>query len=206
MWPLTLLEYGLGRLLSARRGYDADCLFNSAPFAAHRKPTIPLTSSDCGASGSKLNDDHSAFGAGRIPTLTWPAATSLDVKEYLFLAEDPDTPFGHANVHGIYLGIPPTVTGVSPSDLELVSEEAEGVKVIKSGWKVGKNRRNIVYIPARPPRGHGPHRYFFELVALSEKLDLERLGKVPTKAEVVEAIEGKVIEWGIWEGTYESRV
>lgn len=63
-----------------------------------------------------------------------------------------------------------------------------------------------MYIPARPPRGHGPHRYFFVLVSLSEKLDLERLVKVPTKQEVVAEIEGEVAEWGVWEGKYESRV
>ena len=122
MWLLHLLEYCLGRLLYRRRGYDADCLFNTAPFAAHPQPTIPLESPDCGTSGTHLRDDHSAFGAGRIPSFTWPTA-SPNVKEYLFLAEDPDAPLGHANVHGIYLGIPSTATSLSPEDLELVREE-----------------------------------------------------------------------------------
>ncbi|KAL1602335.1 hypothetical protein SLS60_005751 [Paraconiothyrium brasiliense] len=204
MWLLNLLEYLIGRLLYRRRGYDADCLFNTAPFASHPKPTIPLESPDCGASGAQLRDDYSAFGAGRIPSFTWPA-TSSHIKEYLFLAEDPDAPLGHANVHGIYLGIPASTTSLSPEDLEVVREE-DGVKVVKSGWTVGKNRRGWVYVPARPPRGHGSHRYFFMLVGLSERLDLKRLSRVPTKEEVVSEIEGKVVEWGLWKGTYESRV
>ncbi|KAF2640627.1 hypothetical protein P280DRAFT_323078 [Massarina eburnea CBS 473.64] len=65
---------------------------------------------------------------------------------------------------------------------------------------------NVVYIPARPPRGHGPHRYYFELVALDEKLSRGKLGAVPSKKEVVEAIEGKVVGWELWVGTYESRL
>jgi phosphatidylethanolamine-binding protein (PEBP) family uncharacterized protein len=203
MWLLRVLEYCLGRLLYFRRGYDASCLIHSAPLA-HRKPTIALHSPDCGPSGAPLRDAHSAFGAGHIPSFTWPAAPA-NVKEYLFLAEDPDAPLGHANVHGIYLGIPPTTTSLSHEDLEVLREE-DGVKVLKSGWRVGRNRRGWVYVPARPPRGHGPHRYFFMLVGLSKKLDLERMGKVPTKEEVTREIEGKVVEWGMWEGTYESRI
>ncbi|KAF1970227.1 PEBP-like protein [Bimuria novae-zelandiae CBS 107.79] len=203
MWLLRMIEYCLGRLLYHRRGYDADCFFNSVAFKKHPKPTIPLESPDCGSSCAHLRDEYSAFGAGRIPSFTWPKA-SPKVKEYLFLAEDPDSPLGHANVHALYLGIPPTSTSLLPEDLELVKEE-DGVKVIKSGWRVGKNRKGWVYIPARPPRGHGPHRYYFELVALSEKLDLERMSKVPTKEEVAGAIDGKMVEWGRWDATYESR-
>ncbi|OAG01846.1 PEBP-like protein [Paraphaeosphaeria sporulosa] len=201
MWLLRLLEYCLGRLLYRRRGYDSDLFFNTIPFG-NLKPTLRLESPECGPAGARLTNDHSAFGAGRIPHFTWPAAPP-SVKEYLFLAEDPDAPLGHANVHGIYLGIPPTTTSLGPVDLEVVRVE-NGVKVLKNGWTVGQNRRGWVYIPARPPRGHGPHRYFFVLVGLGEKLDLGRMDKVPTKGEVVREIEGKVVAWGVWEGTYES--
>ncbi len=78
------------------------------------------------------------------------------------------------------------------------------MKTIASGWRVGKNRRDIVYIAPRPPMGHGPHRYLFELVALEEKLDPAKMSKVPDKKEVEKAIEGKVVAWGVWEASYES--
>jgi len=200
---LRIIEYLLGRLLYRRRGYDIDCFFNSKAFKNHNKPTIPIRSTDLSASGARLTDEYSAFGSGRIPSFTWPAA-GPNVKEYLFLAEDPDAPLGHSNVHGIYCCIPPTTTSLSPSDLEVLKEE-DGVKIIKSGWRVGKNRRNVVYIPSRPPRGHGPHRYFFQLIALSEKLDMQKVSKVPTKTELMEAIDGRVVEWGRWDATYESQ-
>ena len=150
MFFFRVLEYCLGRLLYRSRGYDADCLFNSPPFKGHPKPTIALESPDCGPSGAKLRTEHTAFGAGRIPSFIWPAAQP-NVKEYLFLAEDPDAPLGHSNVHGMYLGITPTTVSLSPQDLELV-EETNGVKIVKSGWTVGQTRRGRIYIPARPPR------------------------------------------------------
>lgn len=202
MWLLKVIEYCLGRLLYRRRAYDAQCLFNTKAFREHAKPSIPISSPDCGASGAKLSREYSKLGSGRIPTLTWPPPAP-DVEEYLLLTEDPDAPLGHPNVHGIYCFIPPTTFSLYPSDLELLKEE-NGQQIIKSGWRVGKNRRNVVYIPPRPPLGHGPHRYYFELVALSEKLDPEKISKVPTKEEVVKAIDGKIVGWGLWEATYEN--
>ncbi|KAF2443304.1 hypothetical protein P171DRAFT_486048 [Karstenula rhodostoma CBS 690.94] len=153
VWLLRFLEFCLGRLLYRRRGYDADLVFNTAPFKLRPKPTLAIDSPDCGPPGARLRDEHSAFGAGRILRFTWPAAAS-NVKELHFLAEDPDAPLGHANVHGMYLGILPTTTSLAPEDLEVLGEE-NGMKVIKSGWRVGKNRREQVYIPARPPRDMG---------------------------------------------------
>nr|A0A348HAX7.1 RecName: Full=Phomoidride biosynthesis cluster protein B [fungal sp. ATCC 74256]BBG28499.1 putative hypothetical protein [fungal sp. ATCC 74256] len=199
---LKLLEYCLGRLFYRRRGYDAQLFYKSAAFAKHSSPTIPITSPDCGKTGAILTTEYSKFGSGKIPQFTWPAAAP-DVKEFLMLCEDPDAPMGHPNVHGIYCFIPPTVTSFGPTDLELI-KEVDGVKVLESGYRVGKNRRNVVYIAPRPPLGHGPHRYLFELVALSEKLDPEGISKVPDKGEIEKAIEGKVASWGLWEATYES--
>ena len=94
------------------------------------------------------------------------------------------------------------MTTFGPSDL-LFKEE--GPLILKSGYRVGKNRRSMVYIPPRPPLGHGPHRYFFELVALRERLHPESISPVPTKEELAEAIVGKVHSWGLWTATYESK-
>ncbi|KAL2020562.1 hypothetical protein VTK56DRAFT_8150 [Thermocarpiscus australiensis] len=202
---LKFFEYILGRLLYRFRGYDRLCLFNSPAFLSLPKPSIRVTSPDCGESGARLSDKYAKFGGGRFPTLEWePPSKELKVKEYLLVSEDPDAPFGKPNVHSIFLFIPPTVNTIGPADLEVVKEDA-GVKTIRAGYRVGKNRRNTVYIPPRPPLGHGPHRYFFQLVALSEKLDPDKISPVPTKEEVQEAVKGKVAAWGMWEGVYEHR-
>lgn len=201
---LKLLEYSLGRLLYRRRGYDEQLFYKSAAFLKHPNPTLSLSSPDCGETGAVLTTEYSKFGSGRIPQLTWSSdEVAPSVKEFLILCEDPDAPMGHPNVHGIYCFIPPTVISFGPKDLDLI-EEVDGVKKIASGYRVGKNRRNVVYIAPRPPLGHGPHRYLFELVALNEKLDPNQISKVPDKAEIEKAIVGKVAGWGLWEATYES--
>ena len=137
---------------------------------------------------------------GLMPTLTWPEANE-NIREYLVVSEDADAPFGgKPNVHGIYSLIPASATSLSPSDLQKVDTAAKDQNLLKSGFRVGKNRRNVVYIPCRPPLGHGPHRYFFELVALSENLDPDALSAVPTKEELAELVKGKVVAWGEWCG------
>lgn len=200
---LKVLEYCIGRLLYRLRGYDNLCFFNSRAFAQHAKPSMTITSTDCGTSGARLSNEYSKFGAGRFPTLTWEPL-GPNVKEYLILTEDPDAPLRKPNVHGIYLCIPPTVTSITNDDLKITGE-VDGVKTIQAGYRVGKNRRDVVYIPPRPPLGHGPHRYFFEIVALNERLDSRLISKVPTKKELEEVIAGKVVGWGLWEATYEHK-
>ncbi|RDW56972.1 hypothetical protein BP5796_13039 [Coleophoma crateriformis] len=201
---LKYVEYALGKLLISRRGYD-DGLFSRTPaFRKCPEPTIQLSSLDCGPSYSRLSHDYSMFGKGLMPTLTWPEANE-NIREYLVIIEDVDAPFGgKPNVHGIYALIPPSTTSLSPHDLETVDTDVKGQHRLKSGFRVGKNRRNVVYIPCRPPLGHGPHRYFCELVALSEKLDPDTLSPVPTKEELAELVKGKVVAWGEWVGVYES--
>lgn len=201
---LKIMEYLLGRLLYRRRAYDTQLFCKSTAFKQHPNATIPVTSPDCGPTGAILSHEYSKFGSARFPQLMW-SRTSLPptTQELLLLVEDPDAPMGHPNVHGLYTFIPPDVTSFGPKDIDLVGE-SYGVKRIASGYRVGKNRRNIIYIAPRPPLGHGPHRYLFELVALNAKLDPERLSTAPDKAEVEKAIEGKVASWGLWEATYES--
>ncbi|KAF2660399.1 PEBP-like protein, partial [Lophiostoma macrostomum CBS 122681] len=199
---LKFIEWSLGKLLFRSRGYDNQCFFKSRAFKLHPTPLIEIESPDCGKTGAVLSKEYSKVGLGRFPELSWPPA-SPDVKEFLLIAEDPDSPFG-ANVHGIYCFISPTVTTFGPSDL-LLAEEGGPSKILKSGYRVGKNRRSVVYIPPRPPIGHGPHRYFFELIALREQLDPNKISSVPTKEELAEAVVGKVHSWGLWSATYESK-
>lgn len=201
---LQFIECLLGRLLYRRRAYDFDIFYKSASFHDHPKPTIPITSPDCGSTGAKLTLEYSKFGSGRFPQLEWRASDiPPSTKELLLLCEDPDAPLGHSNVHGIYVFIPTQVTSFGPKDIELV-EKVDGVNRIAGGYRVGKNRSNIVYVAPRPPLGHGPHRYLFELVALKEKLDPSKISAVPDKKEIEKAIRDKVVGWGLWEASYES--
>lgn len=141
--------------------------------------------------------DQSAEGAGHFPSFSWPAP-STDTKEFLIISEDPDAPLPSPIIHGIYYGIPATTTTITDADFEGVSENS-----LKGGFRYGKNRRGNIYIPPRPLLGHGEHRYFFTLIALSQPIDTAKLSPLPTIEEIAQAIEGNVVGWGEWIGVYE---
>lgn len=72
---------------------------------------------------------------------------------------------------------------------------------------------------------HGPHRCksdtlvdahlvevltfnmadFYEVVALNEALPKELLQRRPTREQIAEAVQGKVLGWGLWVGKYERK-
>lgn len=195
------IEYMLSHLFSSAQGRD-DKLFTAGPaFAEHPEPTIELACPEVGPSGSQLHVDHSADGARLFPGLSW-RVSSDEIKQYLLVSEDPDVPLPDPIIHGIYYGIAPSVTGVNWEDLELADESDEPY-FLKGGFKYGKNRGGSVYIPPQPMRGHGPHRYFFELIALSQLINVTTLSALPTSVEIQGAINGNVVGWGEWVGVYE---
>jgi len=78
--------------------------------------------------------------------------------------------------------------------------------LLTGGFKRGRTQQGMVYIGPRPPMGHGVHRYIFQLVALGEPLVVEgEEGEGVTREEVVKVCEGKVVSWGVWVGTFESK-
>jgi phosphatidylethanolamine-binding protein (PEBP) family uncharacterized protein len=199
---LQYIEYSLSWLFRNAKAHDANLFTKGPAFKSHLTPTIKIHSPDCGPSESNLKPEYTQFGTSRIPVLEWePAAPN--VKEYMLICEDPDAPFKMPSTHGLYYSIPPHVTRLSPSDFE-VAEGGE-VKKLRGPLKLGKNRRGTVYTAPRPLLGHGPHRYLYELIALKEKLDETKMGKVPTKDELAVEILDKVAGWGIWVGVFENK-
>ncbi|QKX56854.1 uncharacterized protein TRUGW13939_03961 [Talaromyces rugulosus] len=184
--------------LSARRGHDAGLISKTNPFTTVAEPTLALECPDIGDSGSKIPPKYSFFETGHFPTLKWPEAEPLGVKEWLLIVEDPDAPLAEPVTHGIYYSISASKTGVSYEDFEDLGDFN-----LKGGFKYGLNRRKTVYIAPRGLLGHGPHRYFFEIIGLSEPLDTAGLSSPATKEEVVSRIDGKVVAWGQWTGVWE---
>lgn len=46
---------------------------------------------------------------------------------------------------------------------------------------------------------------FFQVVALNETLPKELLETRPTREKIAEAVQGKVLAWGLWVGAYERK-
>ncbi|RDW82395.1 hypothetical protein BP6252_03507 [Coleophoma cylindrospora] len=213
---LKYVEYTASLLFQNVKGHDVGLFIKSPAFtndAKLAKPTIVITSPDCGPSPAKLNVEYTQFydppTAVKMPSLSWdlPADIQENVKEYVLLCEDPDAPsFSKTpSLHGLWYGISGNARSVRPEDF-VVKEESEGGPCsLQGGFRLGKNRRGTVYTPPRPLLEHGPHRYFFQLVALKEPLELEGLSPRATKAELEKECAGKILAWGVWEGSFENK-
>ncbi|TVY35380.1 UPF0098 protein, partial [Lachnellula occidentalis] len=168
-----------------------------------------ITSPSCGPSGSIMTIQYKQDdGADNctFPTLTWtlpPTLAPERVKEYLLVIQDPDAPLPSPITHGVFYGIPPGKTTVAQEDLK---ETGRGNEV-SGGFRYGVNRRGTVYAGPRPLRGHGEHRYFYQVIALGEGLDAGKMSKVATKEELGRevSLEGRMLAWGEWIGVAERK-
>jgi len=201
---LKYLEYGLGSLLFQAKGHDEKLFTKGPAFASSPKPTIEITSLDCGPSESNLKKVHSQFGENRFPELEWSPPAGTEIQEYLLVVEDPDAPLPIAPCHGLFYGIPGSTRHIPAQHIAL-DESDEKKRTLKGGFKLGKNMRGSVYGGPRPPLGHGSHRYFYQLIGLKERLDQSKMSEKATKKELAEAIVGKVAAWGVWIGMYENK-
>lgn len=136
---------------------------------------------------------YTADGEGLSPPLEWhgvPAGAATLV----LVVEDADAPKADPLVHAIVVDIPPQDGSMNEGALASPGHEGDGVHAgrnsyLRAGW-----------IPPDPPRGHGQHRYAFQLFALREG---EPFSATPGRDEVLRAIAGRGIAGGMLIGTYE---
>ncbi|MCS7213270.1 MAG: YbhB/YbcL family Raf kinase inhibitor-like protein [Candidatus Calescibacterium sp.] len=141
--------------------------------------------------GQNIPKKYTCEGEDISPDLSWSGFPS-GTKSFVIIVDDPDAPIGTFN-HWVVYDIPSSITSL-PEGLEKKSEVLGGIKQGKNDFgKVG-------WGGPCPPRGHGTHRYFFKIKALSvEKLGLPAGA---TKSQVLKAIEGKVLAEAEFYGTY----
>ncbi|MFF3564636.1 YbhB/YbcL family Raf kinase inhibitor-like protein [Streptomyces sp. NPDC002574] len=147
----------LGRLLTNRRAGEAHTAWNLPNL---RGPDLlTLTSRHFGDGGS-MPLEHCAKhigGADLSPHLAWsplPPGTA----QLLLVVEDVDVPLAKPAVHCMAL-IDPAAGHLEPGALAS-RQPGPGVRVLRS--TIGRG-----YHGPAPIKGHGPHRYVFELFALS---------------------------------------
>ena len=145
------------------------------------------------ANQGEIPNKYTCDGQDLSPPLSW-SGIPPGTKSLALIVEDPDAPDPKAPkmtwVHWVLYDIPPTATGLPEaarsSDLPL------GTKGGLNDWK------RTGYGGPCPPIGR--HRYFHRLYALSASLpDLER----PTKAQLLKAMEGKILAQTELVGTYQ---
>jgi Raf kinase inhibitor-like YbhB/YbcL family protein len=131
---------------------------------------------------------HTCDGEDVSPSLKWgdlPTGT----KSIALISDDPDAPVG-TWVHWVLYNLPP--------DVRALPENIPPKKTLENGAVHGTNDfKRPGYGGPCPPGG--THRYFFKIYALDKKMDL---APGATKAQLVKAMEGHILDSGQLMGKY----
>lgn len=135
-----------------------------------------------------------ASPASPSPAMTWSGAP-VNTQSYVLIMHDPDPVLGGSAVndvlHWAIFDIPGDAKGL-PEGVKN-GDQADGAKQIKNlGGSTG-------YMGPCAPPGHGDHHYTFELYALNAKLGLP---DTASRAELLDAMNGKVIAKGVYIGMF----
>lgn len=138
--------------------------------------------------GAAIPKIYSCDGDDISPPLSWenvPAGT----ESLALIVDDPDAPVG-TWVHWVAYDIPPESAGL-PEDVPTAGDLPGGGTQGNNSWK------RSGYGGPCPPGG--THRYFFKLYALDTVLGL---AEGTTKDQLLQAMEGHVLDEGQLMGTY----
>jgi len=188
---LQHVPHWLGHLLRGLRA-GADKLLIVQPRLEIGDTSLHLTS-PAFADGARLPPRFTADGEGVSPPLTWtdpPAGTA----GFALVVEDADAPAPAPLVHAVVWGLPAEERRLAEG---AVQRDGAGPG---DGRDVGRNSfLGEGWLPPDPPTGHGEHAYAFQLFALR---DVPALGPNPGRAEVGDAMRGRVLAAGLLIGTY----
>ena len=140
--------------------------------------------------GETIPKKFTCEGENVSPPVEWSEAPD-NTKSFVLICDDPDAPMGVWN-HWLLWDIPPGVTALA----ERFTPGGTGVTGINDFGNPG-------YGGPCPPKGHGPHRYFFKVFAM----DTERLGLKAgsRRTELDRAMRGHVMGEAWAMGRYERR-
>jgi Raf kinase inhibitor-like YbhB/YbcL family protein len=103
--------------------------------------------------GGTIPKLHTCEGADLSPALEWEGEPD-GTRSFVLIVDDPDAPVGTWN-HWLWYDIPESAHAV-----------AQGYKPGQAGLSGKNDFGRLGYGGPCPPKGHGPHRYFFKLFAL----------------------------------------
>lgn len=124
----------------------------------------------------RIPERYTADGEGISPPLEW-RCVPMSAEAVVLLVEDADSPTPVPLVHAIVWDLPGSDASLPEGALPKAS-----------------------YLPPDPPRGHGEHRYVFQVFALDI---VPRFESQPRHRELLDKIDGHVIAKGLLIGTYQ---
>jgi Raf kinase inhibitor-like YbhB/YbcL family protein len=135
--------------------------------------------------GAPIPRRHTCEGEDVSPALEW-IAPPAEARSLAMVVEDPDAP-GGTFTHWLVWGIEPEARGLAEGERPPLEGRND---FRRRGWR-----------GPCPPRGHGPHRYVFRLVALDAML--KDLAPGAAARDVDEAVSGHVLAAAELTGTFE---
>ncbi|GAA5186879.1 YbhB/YbcL family Raf kinase inhibitor-like protein [Rugosimonospora acidiphila] len=186
----------LGRLLRNRRAGETHTAWNLPNLDGPE--SLTLTSRDFSDGGSipLANCAKNIGGDDLSPHLAWtplPPGTA----QLLLVVEDIDVPIAKPAVHCVAL-IDPAANDLEPGALA-ARQPGPGVRVLRS--TIGRG-----YHGPAPIKGHGPHRYIFQLFALENPLGGNPHATPPDRARprgVLSSVTPPVLGRGRLTGVFE---
>ncbi len=140
------------------------------------------------AEGGRIPKLHTCEGADLSPAIEWSGEPE-GTRSFALIVDDPDAPAGTWN-HWLLWDLPAAVHTLP-----------QGFRAGDKGESGTNDFGKPGYGGPCPPRGHGPHRYFFKLFAVNTaSLGLRRGAR---RAELDRALAGKVLAEARSMGRYE---
>ena len=190
----------LGTLLKNRRARDAHSAWNRPNLQG---PELLIVTSRSFEEGGLIPLEHTRKrigGKNLSPDLTW-SPPPPETTELLLVVEDLDGPISKPAVHCLVFIDPSRLdfpTHLPPGALS-ANEPAAGVRILRSTVSRG-------YHGPDPLKGHGSHRYTFQLFALSGEtistVDGTKLDRVRPRA-LLSSLTARVTARGRLTGIYE---
>lgn len=144
--------------------------------------------------GGALADRCSAYHDNLSPPLTWTDVP--DVQAWALVVEDPDAPREAPFVHWVIWNIPGETRSLAEG-----LPNAERLVTPQDAIQGRNDMGGYGWFGPRPPAGHGVHRYYFQLFALDQALEM---GPQTPLVELLNALKGHTIAQGELVATYEA--
>jgi len=140
-----------------------------------------------------LDKEFTCEGSDLSPEISWEGIPA-NAQTLALIVDDPDAPMS-TWVHWIVYNIPVDMKGFERG---IAKSKLDSKGIVQGITSFG----NKQYGGPCPPKGHGPHRYFFKLYALDVKLDI---GNRADKGDLEDAMEGHILAKAELIGNYERR-
>jgi Raf kinase inhibitor-like YbhB/YbcL family protein len=167
---------------------------------AQNVPQKMVVSSPTLKDGEPVPTAHTPDGRNDSPAINW-SNVPTGVKEFAVVCEDPDAGNPPPFVHWIVYNIPVKAKGLPaalPIDDSLMPSEIGGAVQGLSGF------RRAIYRGPAPPPGK-VHHYHFIVYALDTTVTSKPDQPPLTRAQLMEAMSGHIIEQGEIVATYERK-